>query len=428
VTRDGLIRAHPDFRRLWIGDGVSQLGTQVSAVAIPLLAASSLHASTWQVSLLRTFETAAFLVIGLPAGAWSDRARRRPVIIACDLGRAVLLASVPAAAALGLLGFGQLAIAAVLVGVFAVFGDLARRSYVTILVGRRQLVESTSRLAANQTVAYSAGPALGGSLVSGVGAPLAVLADALSFTWSAAWTAAIRTPETAPPRRADRHLAREIGAGLRFVFGQPLVRATTIYSTVVNLNIAIQGAVEILFLLRVVHLPAFQIGLLLSLGGLGSIAGALAAGGVARRLGQRGSLVFSSMLAGIAGLLVPLTSPGAGLMFFVIGSSVSAFGLVICGVVQVSLRQSLCPDELLGRMGASTSFLLWGVIPLGGLLGGALGSLLGIRTVLWLSAFGILCAAVLFAFLQARCPSAPSMPECPKISGPERKIIESGKD
>jgi MFS family permease len=404
VARDGLIWAHPDFRRLWIGDGVSQVGTQISAVAIPLLAASSLHASTWQVSLLRTLETAAFLVIGLPAGAWSDRARRRPVIIACDLARAVLLASVPAAAAFGLLGFGQLAAVAVLVGVFTVFGDLSRRAYVPILVGRRQLVASASRLAANQAVAYSAGPALGGALVSGAGAPLAVLIDAVSFAWSAGWTAAIRTPEAAPRRRADRHLAREIGAGLRFVFGQPLVRATTIYSMIANLCISTQGAVEILFLLRVVGLPAFQVGLLLSLGSLGSVAGALAAAGVARRLGQRRSLVASSVLAGIAGLLIPLTGPGAGLLFFVIGLGVSAFGLVICGIVQVSMRQSLCPDELLGRMSASASFLLWGVIPLGGLLGGALGSLLGIRTVLWLSALGLLLAAVLFALLLARCP------------------------
>lgn len=397
-----MLAQYPDFRRLWIADGLSQLGTQVSALVIPLLAATALHASTWQVALLTTFQTLPFLLLGLPAGAWLDRMRRRPVLVTADLGRAVVLGTVPLAAALGAITLGHLYAVALANGVLTLFFDVAHRSYLPSLVARDHLVQANSRLEANRTVGWSAGPTLGGYLVQWVGAPLTILGDTLTYLWSAGWIASIRTREPGPPPVRDRHLRREIAEGLRFVLGSPAIRTTVLFGAAANLSIAVTIPIEVLFLLRTVGLAEGTIGLLLTVSSLGSVAGALAAARISRRIGQYRTLVVAGLGIGAFTLLIPLTAPGARLAFFAAGGAASAFCIMVYAVVSISMRQALCPDHLMGRMNATIGFLLWGTMPLGGLLAGALGSAVGLRATLWLTATGLVVAGLGQWLLQPR--------------------------
>lgn len=398
----GLLRVHADFRRLWAADAISKLGGSLVVLALPLLAATTLDASTWEVGLLSSFATLPYLLIGLPVGAWADRFRRRPVLVAADLGRAAVLAWVPVGWALGVLTVEQLYAVELLVGVGTVFFNVSHGAYLPGLVGRSRLVEGNSRLEANRAVAYSAAPGLGGQLVQWLGAPLTVVGTVLGFLWSAGWLAAIRFRE--PPVRAtpDQHLLREIRAGLRFVWGQPFIRATTLHATTAVLFLATRYAVEVLFLLRTVGLPPGAIGALMSVAGAGAVLGAALANRLARVLGRTRAVLLSGLVLGLANLLIPLTGRGPGLGWFVAGAGLSAFSIVVSGVVGVSIRQLITPDHLLGRMLATSRFLAWATLPLGGLVGGALGSAFGLRATLWVTAVGLLLAS-LWLLLPAAC-------------------------
>jgi len=394
----GLLCHHRDFRRLWIGDGISQLGTRISALALPLVAVTALHASTLQVAVLTALETVAFLVIGLPAGAWCDRMRRRPVLIVGDLGRLLALASVPAAALFGVLTIWQLYAVALTVGVFTVFFDIAYQSYLPALVGRANLVEGNGRLEANRTVAATAGPTVAGYLVQWLTAPVAVAVDALSFAWSAAWIAAIGAPEATPQPAAQPRLRQQIGEGLRFVFGHPILRAIVLSGTTAVVFYGAQGAIVVVFLVREVHQSPGAIGLLFSIASVGSVLGALCAARLTRAFGQHRALLLYVVGAGVAGLLIPLTTAGWRLAFFAVGLALVGFFIVAYNIVQVSLRQTLCPDHLLGRMNATMRTVMWSTLPLGAVLGGLLGTSLGLRPTLWISAVGALLASLWLVF------------------------------
>jgi MFS family permease len=412
MGRGGLILRHSDFRRLWIGDTVSQFGSQVSMLAVPLTAVLTLHASTLQVGLLTAVSSAAFLVIGLPAGAWVDRHRRRPVLIAGNLVRAVLLGSIPAAAALGVLRLGQLYAVAFATGICTVFFDVAYQSYLPNLVGRERLVEGNGRLEASRSAAYLAGPSIAGYLVQAVGAPVAILADAVSFLWSAGWIGAIRAREAVPAANERRSLRADIGEGLRLVFGHRVLRALVLYSACSVLFLSMEHAVDVVFLVRTVGLPATGIGLLYALGGTGAVLGALVAPAASRRLGQITTILAAAVTTDAALLLIPLTGRGGRLAFYAVGCALSSCAIVVFNIVSVTYRQTLCPDHLLGRMNATMRFLAWGTIPAGGLLGGVIGSAMGLRTTLWISAAGCVASlAWLFAwFAKGRTPAAPLPP------------------
>lgn len=394
MPHPGLIRSHTDFRRLWIGDGLSKIGSSVVVLAIPLLAATTLDASTWEIALLMTFGSLPFLLIGLPIGAWADRLRRRPILIAADLGRAALLAWIPIAAALGVLTIEQLYAVELLVGVGTAFFDVSLGAYLPTLIGRSRLVEGNGRLEANRSVAYTAGPTIGGQLVGWLGAPLAVAAAVVGYLWSAAWLASIRTREQPPPRLAQPNLLREIGDGLRFVLRQPFIRATTIHATFAVLFLGTRYAVEVLFLLRTVGLSPAVIGALVAVAGVAAVAGAVAANRIAGRLGRTRTVLLTGLAMGGFSLLIPLTTDGAGLLFFAVGAGMVSFAIIVNRVAGISLAQTLCPDHLLGRMNATTRFLAWATLPLGGVVGGALGTALGLRATLWVTAVGLLLSSL----------------------------------
>jgi MFS family permease len=391
----GVLLRHRDFRLLWGGETISELGSQVSLLAIPLLAVRTLHATPFEMGLLTAASTAAFLVVGLPAGVWIDRTRRRWVMIAADLGRVVAIGSVPVAYAVGWLTLAQLFVVTLVSGILTVFFDVAYQSYLPTLVGREHLVEGNAKLTGSEQVAGVAGPSVAGGLVQAVGSSAAVLVDSVSFLVSAGAVAAIRAPEPQPevPEAGHPKLRHDIAEGLRFVFGNALLRAIAATTATSNFFSGVAAAVEVVFLVREVHATPGVIGLLFTMGGVGGVLGAFAAGPLARRFGGVRATIIG-ILGNVGGLLVPLTMPGPGLILFGAGLFFVSFSAVVYNVNQVSFRQRLCPDRLLGRMNASMRFVVWGVLPLGGLLGGVLGSVAGLRPTLWVGYIGEALACI----------------------------------
>lgn len=379
---------HLDFRRLWIGETVSQFGTMISQIALPLIAILVVHATTFEVGLLTTFETLAFLVVGLPAGAWVDRMRFRWVLILNDILRAAAIGSIPLAQLLGVLTVGQLYVVAVVTGVCTVFFDVAYQSFLPQLVGRGALVEGNSKLQASESVSQIAGPGLGGLLIQVFTAPYALLIDAVSFLWSAVWVTAIRTHPPRPRRKSDRHLGREIAEGVRFVTGNKMLRAIAMCTGTFNLFNMIGFAVILVLLARDLHLSAGVIGALMSVTAVGGLAGSLLATRIARRFGQGptiwGAVLFSAPL----GFVAPFIHRDWRLGLYALVNVGLSASVVIYNITQVSFRQGLCPPDLLGRMNATMRFLVWGTMPLGGLLGGLLGSAIGVRGALLVAAVG----------------------------------------
>jgi MFS family permease len=379
---------HLEFRRLWIGETVSQFGTMISGLALPLVAILVVHASTFEVGLLTAVQSVPFLIVGLPVGAWVERMRFRSVLIVNDLLRAGLLASIPVARLLGALTIEQLYVVALGTGVCTVFFDVAYQSYLPQLIDRKQLVAGNARLQASESVSQIAGPSAGGLLIQALTAPYAVLVDALSFVWSAAWVAAIRVRPARPVRRADRDLRREIGDGLRFVLGSPLLRAIAMSTGTSNLFGAISTAVIYVLLARQLHVSAGIIGLISSGNAVGGLAGSLVASRFAARVGQGPAIWLSIGLCSPFAFVAPFVRHDWTLALLGVSGALYWMGGVVYNITQVSFRQALCPPDLLGRMNATMRFLVWGTLPLGGLLGGVLGSAIGVRPALFIAAVG----------------------------------------
>src|SRR5882757_9925001 len=253
---------HRDFVRLWTGDTLSQFGESIGQFAVPALAVTQLAATPFEVGALSAAETAAFLLVGLPAGVWVDRLRRRPLMLRADLCRFVLLLTIPVAWWLHALTIGQLIVVALLVGLLTVFFDVAYQSYLPSLVGREHIVEGNAKLQISQSAAQVSGPALSGLLVQLIGAATSVLATAVGFLASALFLLRIRTVEPVPARGERRGMRAEIAEGLRFVLHQPTLRAITFCTGTSNLFFSISSAAMLLFLVRQLDLPIGVAGLL----------------------------------------------------------------------------------------------------------------------------------------------------------------------
>jgi len=386
--RRGGLWHHLDFRRLWIGETVSQFGSTISGLALPLVAILVVGATTFEVGLLTALETAAFLLVGLPAGAWVDRMRFRAVLIANDVIRAAALGSVPLAYWLGILTIGQLYLVAVLTGVCTVFFDVAYQSYLPQLVDRKLLVEGNSKLQASESVSQIAGPSVGGLLIQALTAPYAVLVDALSFLWSAGWVAAIKLRPPKPERKPDRHLRREIGEGLKFVVGNRSLRSIAMCTGSANLFGAMAGAVFYVLLARELGLSAGWIGLIASTSAIGGLLGSVLAGRFAEKVGQGPAIWISAAISGPCAFVVPFVHRDWSLGLLALVQVVMWMSVVVYNITQVSFRQGLCPPELLGRMNATMRFLVWGTMPVGALIGGVLGTTFSVRTTLLVAAVG----------------------------------------
>ena len=385
-------RDHADLGRgfwlLWAASAVSQVGSQVTAVALPLTAVGVLGAGAAEMGLLVALGVAPALLFGLVAGAWVDRLRRRPVLIAADLGRAVLLASVPASALIGVLGMTQLYVVAFLSSTFTVWFNVASESFVPSLVDRDQLVEANGRLGTVASASMVIGPGLAGALIQAISAPVAVAADALSFVLSAMLLGRVTSPETSPPRAARGRLRVEVGEGLRFLWAQPVLRAIACGACLNNLAASMAGAVFVLYQVREIGLDAAAVGLVAAALGAGSVVGALVAGRLTRALGIGPTMLGATALVVAARACAPLaaTAPGAARLLLVCGQAGIGGAFALLNVPTSSLRQAVVPDRLRGRVGAGSRTVSQAATPIGALLGGFLGERLGLAPTLWVAA------------------------------------------
>ena len=313
---------------------MSQVGTQVTKLALPGIAVSLLAATPLQMGVLTALETLAFLLVGLPAGAWVDRWRRRRVLVVNDLVRAVALASVPVAWATGQLHLGLLFVVAAVTGTSTVFFDVAYQSYLPALVPRDQIVDGNGKLATSQSVAQVAGPGITGVLLRVVSAPVLIAVDAVSFLASAALIAGIRAPDRVPERTARRPLRTEIAEGLSFVVRHPLLRRIVACTGTSNLFSAITTSLLVLFALRTLGLPQSTLGLALSAGAVGGLVGAVTGAPFARRVGEGRAIPLSVLVIVPFSALTPLAVLGApGVLL-----AVSTFGFGWGSVASRGLR------------------------------------------------------------------------------------------
>lgn len=414
VASTSLLRLR-DFRLLLAGAAAGQVGAQVTLVALPLVAVLVLRAPAFEVGLLTAAETAAFLLIGLPAGAWVDRMRKLPLMIRADGVRAFAMASVPLAAVADVLTMAQLYAVALVTGAATVFFDVAHQSYLPELLPKERLMAGNGALETVRSSAQVAGPGLGGGLVQLVGAQLAIVADALGYAVSALFLLAMKRPsERRPEPLPGASLRKDIVEGLRFVLGHPLLRVIAATTGLANFFAAMLMATQTIFLARVIGLEPAAIGLMLSASAAGGLVGALSAGSLAARIGQARIIWLSVLATGPFALLWPLSRPGVAAVLFAVGSAVVSFGAVVYNIAQVTFRQTLCPPRLLGRMNATLRFLVWGTLPLGAVVGGALAGPFGARTALWVCATGFLAVPVPLLLSPLRrmrdLPAAPDDP------------------
>ena len=374
-----------NFRLLWVGESISAIGNAMAVVGVPLLAVESLHASTFVVAALTAAAYLPWLVIGLPAGVWVDRLPRRPLMIICDVVSALLYASLPIAAWLGALTIGQVVIVALAAGSCNVFFSTAYRAYLPSLVTTADLIEGNAKLQGSMSVANICGRGAAGIAAQAVGDAAALLFNAASFLVSAACLLLIRTG-TPPHEPVQRDSVRaEISAGIRFIARDRYLRPLTIYPAVSNLAYSGSTALVVVFLIRVAGFGAAAVGLLMAFAGIGGLLGAVTARRLARRLGTARTLWLSALATGLFGLLIPLTATGPRATCYAIGSAVVAAGIIVFNTIASSFRQTYCPPSMLGRITASMSFLVFGSIPLGALLAGAIGDTLTVRAALWVT-------------------------------------------
>ncbi len=376
---------HPDFLKLWAGQTVSLFGSQITLLALPFVAVLALDASPAQMGLLRVFQTAPALLLGLFIGAWIDRARRRPILLWADLGRALSLGAIPLVAAFGLLRMEVVYVIGFLIGVLTVCFDLAYLSFLPALVRREQLVEGNSKLEVSFSVASIAGPGLAGALVQIVTAPFAILLDAVSFLISALFLSLIRTVEPPPSPRDRRQCIRaDIGEGLRVVVGNATLRALALTPAVINLSLGIQATIFLLFVTRELRLTPALVGVVLAAAGPGFLLGALLTERLGRQFGVGRILIGGAVVFSLTRLALPLAGGPLAVVVPLLAGANLLGGITgqINAINSVSLRQAITPDRLLGRVNASIRFIAWSIAPLGGLLGGLLGERISLRGIL----------------------------------------------
>jgi MFS family permease len=379
--------------KLWSAETISQFGTQVTLLALPIIAASTLNVTPFEFGLLGTIEFLPFILLSLPAGVWVDRLRRRPILIAGDLIRATALSSIPIAFALNGLTIWQLYLVGFVNGCATVFFDVAYQSYLPSLVDRDQIVEGNSKLEVSRSAAQITGPGVAGVLIGVLTAPFAILVDALSFVGSALFMFAIRRHEDAPVPRVNEDGERpsmrsEIADGLRYVGRHPLLRSIAATTGTSNFFSNMVYAILILYLVRELSFTPELLGLAFSLGSVGFLLGALVANRVARRIGVGHAIVAAAMLTGPSGLLLAVSPPDVAFPFVAASVFFGGLGQAIYNINQVSLRQAITPERMQGRMNATMRFIVWGTIPVGTTLGGALGGLIGLHETIWIGAIG----------------------------------------
>jgi MFS family permease len=388
---------HTDFLRLWTGTSISLVGTAVTGLALPLVAVLALKAGPVQMGFLGALQLLPYLLASLPTGVWVDRIRCRPLLVACDLGRAVLLASIPAAALLGWLSLFQLYAVGFLVGTLNVIFGVAYQAFLPPLVGREHLVEGNTKLGASAAGARVIGQGIGGTLVQMLTAPVAIVLDSLSYLVSAACIILIRTPEPAVRVSTERRSAwREMSEGLRVILRQPILRAITQSWMVYEVTGGVWGAVYLLYLVHNLGIRPATIGGVFAFGAVSGFAGAALSRRAAAVLGLGPSIWIAFLVIFLGGVCLILASVfrSATVPLLLVSNSLSGLGLTSAGLNQTSLRQSVTPAGMQGRVGASFAFSTSGIQPVGLLLGGFLGQTIGIRPTMIAGVIAVLLITI----------------------------------
>ncbi len=390
-----------DFLKLWAGQSVSVVGNQITLVALPLTAVLVLDAGAAEMGLLRAMETFPILLFSLAVGVWTDRVRRRPLIVGSNLGRALFLGLIPALALAGVLRMEQLYAIAFAVGVLEVIFVIAYQAYLPSLVPREGLVGANSKLEMSSSAAQIGGPAAAGVLVSILTAPMAIAVDVASFLVAALSLAWIGRPEPEPVRR-PRALLRELREGFAGLLGHPVLRPYVITTSAALLAYSIYLSLIVLFHVRALGLDSIAVGIVFGIGGAGALAGAALAPRLAQRIGIGPSFVLALVLAA-SGLLVTSQAAGPAALAMAIaatGQFTLLFGASLANVNGPALRAAVTPVHLLGRVNATYRFVVWGMFPLGALLGGVIGEAFGLRAPILVGA-GI-CGVALLGFSRSQ--------------------------
>ena len=396
---------HVDYMKIWLAATVSLMGSQVSQLAIPFIATILLKSSPLEVALLGAVEMAPFILFALPAGAWLDRVRRRPVLVAGDLGRGLALLTIPAAYSVGALTIWQLYAVGFVAGTLTVLFDVADQSYLPALLEREDLVEGNAKLSLSQSGAQIVGPGFAGGLIALVGAPFAVVVDAISFFASGGLISLIRKPEPRPERRigedgSHTSIRQDIAEGLRYVLQNRYLRMIAGSTATCNLGTSMAFATFPIFAYRELGLSVALVGIAFSVGASGVLLGALVSARLSRRIGVGPAIVMSMFISGPATILLGLMTSNpvvAGSLLFC-STFLTGFSAVVYNVNQVSFRQAITPLDMQGRMNATMRFVVWGTLPIGALAGGLLASVLPVRTTILIGG-AVACTAFLWVLL-----------------------------
>jgi MFS family permease len=417
VAPRSLLRRDRDFARLWIGESVSAVGTQISLLAIPLVAVQLLHATPGQMGVLGALGTIPYLLFAVVAGVWADRSRKRPLLIGAQIAEALLLLLIPVLALLGVFRLSHLFAIAFALGVAKVLFEVAYQSYLPQLVPRDDLVQANSRLSASASVAEIGGPGLGGLLVSVLTAPFAIVVDAVSFLVSAVAVGRIQRREPAPVVDRHRRIRTEVAEGFRETVRNRYLLAFAGEAATYNVAWSAINALLVLWAVRELGLSAATLGLLLSVGSVGALLGALLTDRLARRIGVGRAMWTSAVVSNIGVLLIPAAAGHPALVLAVLGIAFFLRGLGMTGtnVHTYAIRQAVTPVAMLGRSSAAYRVLTDGFVPLGALLGGLLGEAIGLRPALLVGALLLFPSWCWLYFSPAR--SLRTLPAAPENQG-----------
>ncbi|MGP4096923.1 MFS transporter [Nonomuraea sp. KM90] len=394
----------PDYGRyfalLWFGQATSKLGSAVTTIVMPLIAISVLGSSTFMITVLEASVWLPWLIIGLPAGAWVDRMRRRGTMIICDLVSALALASVPLAAWAGVLTMAHMVGVALVIGTTAVFFSTAAQAFLPALLPKDRLPGANAKLQGTDAGALILGPAVGGAVAQLAGAVSGLLIDAFSFVVSALCLRSIRVPETHLEQRAERTttLRQDIAAGLRFLWRDPYLRVFTIHAGTGNLAAAALQATLIVFMIREVGLSQGLVGVVVGAVSVGGVIGALIVTALAQRIGTARTILIAELGVTPLALLIPLTTDGWGLVFLLVGGLTVSVAIVASNVLIGTFTQSYTPGHLMGRVGASQHFVNFSTLPIGAVMGGAVAEFAGLRATMWIvTSMAVLSSFILLA-------------------------------
>jgi MFS family permease len=405
-----LLRGH-DFRNLWLGQSISLLGDQISYIALPLVAVLVLDAGPAQMGYLGFAALLPHLLLSLPAGVWLDRvASRRRVLIACDLARAAVLATVPIAYGFDALTLGQLYAVAFAAGCFAVFFDVSYPTVFVAVTPREQFLEGSSLINGSRSFSYIAGPSLGGLLVQAFSAPFTILADAVSYLLSALFLGRVRTAE-APVEDVEGGMRSRVAEGIRFITGNEIFRPSFLATATLNFFNYAFAALFVLYATTTLGIEAGTLGLILGAGAVGGLLGATFAARLGRAIGVGRAFLLGCVLFPAPLVLVPLADGPHWLIIVMLFAAefLSGIGVMILDINAGSIIYALTPDRIRSRSQGAFNFVNWGIRPIGALFGGALGAWIGVRPTLWVATIGAV-AGVLW-LLPSPVPRLRELPE-----------------